>query len=116
MTGEVWTYRFVRVSFFFFSSRRRHTRCSRDWSSDVCSSDLVHAPSSQGPPDGLFGAGQLVPIPVANVPRVFHQRKTSPAWRALLPACSNVRKPSRVTPAKPNRVAAGLADSQGGRQ
>ena len=24
----------------FFSSRRRHTRCSRDWSSDVCSSDL----------------------------------------------------------------------------
>src|SRR5256884_4259366 len=30
----------VRVVFFFFSSRRRHTRCSRDWSSDVCSSDL----------------------------------------------------------------------------
>src|SRR4030042_4489855 len=28
--------------FFFFSSRRRHTRCSRDWSSDVCSSDLSH--------------------------------------------------------------------------
>src|SRR3989337_3223125 len=27
--------------FFFFSSRRRHTRCYRDWSSDVCSSDLV---------------------------------------------------------------------------
>src|SRR2546422_4580065 len=27
--------------FFFFSSRRRHTRCSRDWSSDVCSSDLL---------------------------------------------------------------------------
>src|SRR5690606_15425643 len=27
--------------FFFFSSRRRHTRFSRDWSSDVCSSDLI---------------------------------------------------------------------------
>src|SRR5690606_39762979 len=26
---------------FFFSSRRRHTRFSRDWSSDVCSSDLT---------------------------------------------------------------------------
>src|SRR5215813_15010634 len=26
--------------YFFFSSRRRHTRCGRDWSSDVCSSDL----------------------------------------------------------------------------
>src|SRR5215203_1059846 len=31
--------------FFFFSSRRRHTRYWRDWSSDVCSSDLV--------PDGV---------------------------------------------------------------
>src|SRR5260370_21960499 len=28
-------------SFFFFSSRRRHTRFKCDWSSDVCSSDLV---------------------------------------------------------------------------
>src|SRR5436305_13234932 len=28
------------IIFFFFSSRRRHTRCGRDWSSDVCSSDL----------------------------------------------------------------------------
>src|SRR5207302_2969779 len=28
------------LRFFFFSSRRRHTRFSRDWSSDVCSSDL----------------------------------------------------------------------------
>src|SRR5205809_5693670 len=30
----------ARCFVFFFSSRRRHTRCSRDWSSDVCSSDL----------------------------------------------------------------------------
>src|SRR5690606_40422277 len=29
------------LSLFFFSSRRRHTRFSRDWSSDVCSSDLA---------------------------------------------------------------------------
>src|SRR5207247_7894465 len=27
--------------YFFFSSRRRHTRSTRDWSSDVCSSDLA---------------------------------------------------------------------------
>src|SRR5690606_39800144 len=33
--------------FVFFSSRRRHTRFSRDWSSDVCSSDL--------PPEGVYG-------------------------------------------------------------
>src|SRR2546422_5321590 len=32
-----------RTGLFFFSSRRRHTRCSRDWSSDVCSSDLIKA-------------------------------------------------------------------------
>src|SRR2546429_3299915 len=31
----------IRLCVFFFSSRRRHTRCSRDWSSDVCSSDLM---------------------------------------------------------------------------
>src|SRR5438105_10625314 len=31
--------------FFFFSSRRRHTRSTRDWSSDVCSSDLSIAVS-----------------------------------------------------------------------
>src|SRR2546429_1388488 len=33
----------INCLFFFFSSRRRHTRCSRDWSSDVCSSDLGDA-------------------------------------------------------------------------
>src|SRR5690606_40496710 len=40
---------------FFFSSRRRHTRFSRDWSSDVCSSDLA-APAPRRPggdPDPL---------------------------------------------------------------
>src|SRR5215813_14244130 len=31
---------------FFFSSRRRHTRCGRDWSSDVCSSDLLEVRAS----------------------------------------------------------------------
>src|SRR5437868_14440556 len=30
----------IFVYYFFFSSRRRHTRSKRDWSSDVCSSDL----------------------------------------------------------------------------
>src|SRR3712207_7044340 len=37
----------IFVFFFFFSSRRRHTRYWRDWSSDVCSSDL---PVSTIPP------------------------------------------------------------------
>src|SRR2546430_5521502 len=34
------------VSFFFFSSRRRHTRFDCDWSSDVCSSDLLQTPTA----------------------------------------------------------------------
>src|SRR5690606_41188651 len=34
-------YKIDNYLFFFFSSRRRHTRFSRDWSSDVCSSDLT---------------------------------------------------------------------------
>src|SRR5690606_39685949 len=50
-------------SYFFFSSRRRHTRFSRDWSSDVCSSDLLasrfaHEKPPQPPLGGqaaLFG-------------------------------------------------------------
>src|SRR2546421_11693751 len=35
--------------FFFFSSRRRHTRSDRDWSSDVCSSDLLFRWPISGP-------------------------------------------------------------------
>src|SRR5216683_1926659 len=39
--------------YFFFSSRRRHTRSDRDWSSDVCSSDL----DGQEEPDARVRAG-----------------------------------------------------------
>src|SRR5947199_7899235 len=44
-TVSVSSFSKVRYSFllFFFSSRRRHTRCLSDWSSDVCSSDLSAA-------------------------------------------------------------------------
>src|SRR3989442_2303251 len=40
---------------FFFSSRRRHTRCGRDWSSDVCSSDLNWTRTDPG--GGVGSAG-----------------------------------------------------------
>src|SRR5699024_11321595 len=39
----LWCICVCRLCFFFFSSRRRHTRSKRDWSSDVCSSDLGRA-------------------------------------------------------------------------
>src|SRR5690606_40118129 len=41
-------------SLFFFSSRRRHTRFSRDWSSDVCSSDLPVEHLPAGEPEQAF--------------------------------------------------------------
>src|SRR5690349_24404181 len=44
--------------FFFFSSRRRHTRSLRDWSSDVCSSDL-RTKSGLGPFRPLVDPGAL---------------------------------------------------------
>src|SRR2546426_2703211 len=43
--------------FFFFSSRRRHTRLQGDWSSDVCSSDLLYdaeASAEGSQADGLL--------------------------------------------------------------
>src|SRR2546421_4345144 len=50
------TYIIFIFFFFFFSSRRRHTRSDRDWSSDVCSSDLAAGSLS------LFEASFLVSL------------------------------------------------------
>src|SRR5216683_6490973 len=49
------------IMFFFFSSRRRHTRSDRDWSSDVCSSDL-----------GLF---ERRTVPLDSIMRVVGSRR-----------------------------------------
>src|SRR5258705_9060350 len=49
------------VRFFFFSSRRRHTRCLSDWSSDVCSSDL-DLETEQGLADGPPGERERRPL------------------------------------------------------
>src|SRR5260370_42432460 len=55
---------------FFFSSRRRHTRFKCDWSSDVCSSDLMSLePTRAGPGQTVFidpGHGGLDPGVVAG--------------------------------------------------
>src|SRR5699024_11313149 len=57
--------------FFFFSSRRRHTRSKRDWSSDVCSSDLTgmaHDGIANVPEEGtwLLNKGERVLSPQQN--------------------------------------------------
>src|SRR5260370_24947537 len=48
------------ISYFFFSSRRRHTRFKCDWSSDVCSSDLVGVVGADG--DGPTAALGVVSL------------------------------------------------------
>src|SRR5438309_11688279 len=53
--------------FFFFSSRRRHTRWNCDWSSDVCSSDLVFEMTGAGlepvaDPAATFLAGRATGV------------------------------------------------------
>src|SRR3989442_8493883 len=51
----------VCLYFFFFSSRRRHTRCGRDWSSDVCSSDLFLKAACVSLPADLTEARHMQP-------------------------------------------------------
>src|SRR3712207_8054900 len=63
---------------FFFSSRRRHTRYWRDWSSDVCSSDLGvldrgRTPSSSAADD---------PAPSAGYSATGERRLVGGCWRA----------------------------------
>src|SRR5436305_9188935 len=52
---------------FFFSSRRRHTRCGRDWSSDVCSSDLA-GPFDDAPRSFAVPPHRALPVPAADLP------------------------------------------------
>src|SRR2546429_5196210 len=60
------------IAAFFFSSRRRHTRCSRDWSSDVCSSDLL-----------IFKQGTDLLVARQRVQERLQQvRPTLPTWAA----------------------------------
>src|SRR5690348_17687752 len=54
------------VFFFFFSSRRRHTRWTGDWSSDVCSSDLIARPriAQRDPAGDALDIGEAPQRPV----------------------------------------------------
>src|SRR3989449_9503970 len=65
---------------FFFSSRRRHTRCSRDWSSDVCSSDLEVGTASFA----QAIADELRRRPWGPVVRIEVERTMPPLLRELL--------------------------------
>src|SRR5205814_7812455 len=61
---------------FFFSSRRRHTRCLSDWSSDVCSSDLFRIGSLVEQSQQLFDVGRNPTEPAFLVTSQFQVRPT----------------------------------------
>src|SRR5258706_11767543 len=66
-----WSVAKLLVFFFFFSSRRRHTRLVSDWSSDVCSSDLVargHVVGQDQPRGGGVEGGEVAAV-IAGVGR-----------------------------------------------
>src|SRR6266700_4109895 len=83
--------------FFFFSSRRRHTRFSRDWSSDVCSSDLR---SNETSAETLRNCVLRVRCTVScTSPSVRPETRTGPAsGRATRPSRSTVRSSRCETP------------------
>src|SRR3712207_8227041 len=70
-------------TFFFFSSRRRHTRYWRDWSSDVCSSDLATA--------GSGGLLELGPTMVRRLSRPVERAEAAGTDEARLAAYAELR-------------------------
>src|SRR2546429_8333427 len=85
--------------FFFFSSRRRHPRCSRDWSSDVCSSDLLRGTEAFPPtplmaivlPSAEFSLAEATTLegfsrPHKTISAVRFRRRLEPHDAALRPS------------------------------
>src|SRR5690606_40731999 len=114
-------------SFFFFSSRRRHTSFSRDWSSDVCSSDLSLTPGTprNGPESprgfgpvsfGSQGQHRGVKAPVRTpLPRARGRERPVSPIRRLAPepqACGDVQTRS-LDPSELVESSPGLLPSLG---
>src|SRR5438874_7160564 len=75
-------YSLQSLFFFFFSSRRRHTRSLRDWSSDVCSSDLVanHELTGAAAVAGVIAGGRVLRMDLpAELPRARHDERAGGA-------------------------------------
>src|SRR2546430_3330580 len=85
--------------FFFFSSRRRHTRFDCDWSSDVCSSDLASASSSASliDADGSFSDGFSTKVlPVAMAIGNIHIGTIAGKLNGVMPATTPRSEERRV--------------------
>src|SRR5206468_6088791 len=68
---------------FFFSSRRRHTRSDRDWSSDVCSSDLA-------------SVQPLVPLGYQRLDRRGNHELKNLSYHAWRTACKSTTGPNAI--------------------
>src|SRR5690625_1591708 len=87
---------------FFFSSRRRHTSWPRDWSSDVCSSDLVPAgvyiPPLQGQQFTWAGTGQQQSLKINSHSQVLHfvcgiEKRRQLPFSDCVPFCLRLAQP-----------------------
>src|SRR2546422_7028831 len=97
---------------FFFSSRRRHTRCSRDWSSDVCSSDLMTVDATPPPspaqppppPPPHLPPPELPPGLVAEYPESALSQLRVLAGAPRRPRPAAPRPPPGPAPPRPART------------
>src|SRR5690606_40689170 len=97
----------------FFSSRRRHTRFSRDWSSDVCSSDLFYCVRimylnlGREQFDGLNASTILQPAIYLSKASLrserSEERRVGKEWRSRRSAKHNKKKWTRSNSKKSNR-------------
>src|SRR5215471_13545571 len=98
------------IVFFFFSSRRRHTRSLRDWSSDVCSSDLTpdsgplaYVPGSQHLPWYEFEPGSVVRSEERRVGKECRSR-WSPYHSKTTEAAASIAAPKNLRRVKSDSI------------
>src|SRR5690349_13541615 len=109
---------------FFFSSRRRHTRSLRDWSSDVCSSDLMEIIESLEPTRRALYAGTVgyvdasgdMDMAIAIRTAVLHQGRAYVQAGAGVVADSDPATEEAETRHKARAVLSAIATAEGLRE
>src|SRR3712207_9560311 len=96
----------VKRRMFFFSSRRRHTRYWRDWSSDVCSSDLLHSLTESQRAVLLalcrpFKHGSAYAVPTTNQQIRSEERRVGKECRSRWSPYHYKKKHSHTLPTRP---------------
>src|SRR5207245_6633963 len=91
------------MCYFFFSSRRLHTRCYRDWSSDVCSSDLYLGYAETA----FFGGRSSAHIRKIAVPVVYTD------FLSMYPTVNSLMDLWRFVTARKIKVEIGRASCRG---